>query len=214
MKLEDSVWVHTTYRMFGTQNVPSNGMIVQTSEGVILIDTPWDDTLTAHLLDSMKERFNQPVLYAMITHAHDDRIGGIAALHKHHIKVMSQQKTCELAKKYGYEIPDTVMPADTILTSGNERLEYFYPGPGHTEDNSVVWLQNRNILFGGCLVKAESYSDLGNIADANLSAWPQTIHRLIEKYSSARIIVPGHGTWGGLPLLQHTLHLLEKRNEQ
>jgi metallo-beta-lactamase class B len=210
-KIEDSIWVHTTYKMYGEFNMPSNGLIIQTSSGLVLIDTPWDDSLTVELLDSAKKQFDQDVVFAIITHAHDDRIGGIRTLHKKGIKVVSTALTCQKAKELGYEVPEQVSVTDTTFVVGNEHLELFYPGAGHTIDNSVVWIPERKILFGGCLVKAESSSNLGNIADADLKEWPRSIHTLMKKYPTVLMIVPGHGEWGGSALLQRTLDLLSNK---
>jgi metallo-beta-lactamase class B len=213
LKIEDSVWVHRTYKSFGQSLIASNGLLVQTSSGILLIDTPWDDSLTMDLLDVSKKRLNQDVTLALITHAHADRIGGIHSLHKNGIKVISNAMACRKAKELGYEVPDPVVSTDTTFFFGNEQIEYFYPGAGHTIDNSIVWLSKRKILFGGCLVKAESAADLGNTEDAHLQEWPRSIHVLMEKFPEAHWVVPGHGTWGDLKLLLHTMNLLSAKME-
>jgi metallo-beta-lactamase class B len=213
LKIEDSVWVHRTYKSFGSSLIASNGLLIQTSSGILLIDTPWDDSLTMALLDVSKKRLNQDVTLAVITHAHADRIGGIHTLHKNGIKVLSNAMACRKAKELGYEVPEPVGTTDTTFYFGNEQIEYFYPGAGHTIDNSVVWLSKRKILFGGCLVKAESAADLGNTEDANLQDWPRSIQVLMEKFPEAHRVVPGHGTWGDLKLLQHTRNLLSVKME-
>jgi metallo-beta-lactamase class B len=97
---------------------------------------------------------------------------------------------------------------DTTFVVGREHLELFYPGAGHTIDNSVVWIPERKILFGGCLVKSTSSTDLGNIADADLKEWPRSIHKVMDKFPATEVVIPGHGTSGGMELLQHTLDLL------
>jgi metallo-beta-lactamase class B len=57
-------------------------------------------------------------------------------------------------------------------------------------------------------VKAESFTNLGNVADADIKEWPRSIHTLMKKFPIVQVIVPGHGEWGGFMLLQHTLDLL------
>jgi metallo-beta-lactamase class B len=207
-KIEDSVWVHTTYKLYDNYTLPSNGLIIQTSTGLVLIDTPWDDSLTVELLDSAKKRFNQDVVFAIITHAHVDRIGGIRTLHKKRIKVVSIALTCRKAKELGFEVPEQVLATDTTFVVGHERLELFYPGAGHTVDNSVVWIPERKILFGGCLVKAELFTNLGNVTDADLKEWPRSIYKVMDKFPAVKVVIPGHGNSGGKKLLQHTLDLL------
>src|SRR6185295_3616589 len=73
--------------------------------------------------------------------------------------------------------------------------EVFYPGPAHTRDNIVVWLPDSRVLFGGCAVRAAT-SGLGNVADADLTAYPASIRRVLERYPAAEVVVPGHGDVG------------------
>jgi metallo-beta-lactamase class B len=213
-KIEDSIWIHTTYKAYGNNCIPSNGLIVQTSGGLILIDTPWDDPLTTALLDTVKTRFKQSIVLAVITHAHDDRIGGIRTLRKSGIRVVSIPLVCIKAKELGYPEPEMLNATDTVLNIGNEKLEIFYPGAGHTDDNIVVWFPRERILFGGCLVKSESNADLGNIQEANLDEWPKSVDKLMDKFGTAQIVVPGHGAHGNLHLLQHTLDLLKVKPDK
>jgi metallo-beta-lactamase class B len=210
-KIGDSVWVHTTYKQIGKYNVPSNGLIVQTSAGLILVDTPWNDSLTAGLLEISRTKFNWPVVIAIITHAHIDRIGGIRTLREKGIKVVGLSVTCRMAKELGYPEPEPLMCSDTTMTIGTEQFEIFYPGAGHTKDNIVVWIQKQKVLFGGCLVKSGESTDMGNIADADLAEWPKSIHTVMDKFKTAQVVVPGHGTCGDVRLLQHTLDLLRAK---
>jgi metallo-beta-lactamase class B len=83
-----------------------------------------------------------------------------------------------------------------------------HAGPGHTADTIVAWLEDVQLLFAGDLARSAAASNLGNIADADLDAWPATIHTLLQEYPTATIVVPGHGRPGGRELLEHTLELL------
>ena len=84
-------------------------------------------------------------------------------------------------------------------------------GPGHTADNIVVWIPDQEILFGGCLVRSATSTQLGYTDEADLERWPRTIETLLEAYGDARWIVPGHGRPGGAELLRRTLELLAAR---
>lgn len=209
-KINNNVWIHTSIiRNMGT-DMPANGMIISTSKGIILIDTPWNNKETATLLKIIKSKFHKNIILAIITHAHADRIGGINTLIKHKIHTVSTEMTLKEAVKNGYKKPDPVLSKDTVLNIGNQELECYYPGPGHTSDNIVVWLPQYKILFGGCIIKSAESKDLGDIKDANIKMWPESLKKLLERYKDAVIVVPGHGKSGGTELILHSLKLLKK----
>lgn len=209
-KINDFVWIHTTYKNINGISFPSNGLIIKTATGLILIDTSWDDELTEKLLKAAKEKFKSEFQLAVITHAHDDRIGGIKTVKRNNIRAICWEKTAELAKKNGFDQPEPFHHSDTIIKIGNTELELFYPGWGHSEDNIVVWLPSEKILFGGCLVKSEDSETLGNTKEADLKQWKTTAEKLLTKYGDATVVIPGHGNRGNIRLLKHTIDLLKK----
>lgn len=213
LKITDSIWVHITYKMYEGYNTPSNGVVVRTSEGLVLVDTPWDNEQTKDLIALTREVFDQEFVMAVITHAHDDRIGGIDTLLENHIKTISTQLTREEAKIRGYKLPEAEVSIeqDTDFTFGDMKIRVSYPGPGHTVDNTVVWFPQDKVLFGGCLVKALDSTSIGNAADANMLEWPRTLERLIKSYEDVEVVIPGHGGWGTLQLVQHTRDMFPNR---
>ena len=215
--LTDSVYVHTTYGIYKKAVIPSNGLIINTANGIVLVDTGWDtanDTdNTRQLLQWVMENLHQPVRLCIVTHAHDDRVGGISELHKAGVRVISTPSTAQKSVKLGYESPDGVLPNDTTFSIGQEPIRCYFPGEGHTSDNIVVWLPKQQILHGGCLIKSVAATTLGNLADANLSTWAATIRNVKKQFGNARIVVPGHDEWSDTRSLEHTLNLLEKQGQ-
>jgi hypothetical protein len=59
------------------------------------------------------------------------------------------------------------------------------------------------------MVRAANGETLGNVADADVAAWPASVGRVIARYGGAARVVPGHGAPGGVQLLTHTLALAE-----
>jgi metallo-beta-lactamase class B len=74
----------------------------------------------------------------------------------------------------------------------------------------VVWLPSQKILHGGCFVKSVGAFGMGNVADANLKEWGNSMRRVIDQFGNATVVVPGHDEWGDTTALHHTLRLLEK----
>lgn len=206
------VYVHTSYKLLDTYVFPSNGLIVDTDAGVFLVDTGWGEEPTREILQWISDSLHKAVTLCIVTHSHDDRVGGIAVLKERGIRTVSTPLTARKAKADGYVEPEGILPADTVLHIGSVAVETFYPGWGHAEDNIVVWLPQERILFGGCLVKSTESQGLGNIADADLANWGASIREVRNKFPEVELVVPGHQDWSeGTTALEHTLRLLEKK---
>ena len=89
-------------------------------------------------------------------------------------------------------------------------IEIFYPGQGHAPDNSVVWVEGEKLLVGGCLIRSAETDNLGYTGDANLAQWGVSVQRVAERYSDAKIVLPGHGEMGDQSMLSHTILLTTK----
>lgn len=210
-RVAPGLWVHTMTKIYPDGTVyPANGVLLETRGGSVLFDTGWSESQTAALLDWARAR-KRPVLRAFVTHAHEDRVGGIGALARNHIPVYGLALTREIARGQGAsDLPEAVAGLDAKARRDPEGFELFYPGAGHARDNIVVYFRRQRVLFGGCLVKSVTSPNLGNTADASLDEWPMTIRRVRQTYPAARVVVPGHGTVRG-DALGRTLELLADR---
>lgn len=210
MELQPGVYIYRSYFEIDGQPIPANGLIIESPENVALIDTPWENVQTEQLLDWIETNIGKPVAFAVITHAHMDRIGGIDALQEQNIPAVANSLTFEEAVKKNYSQPDFSFSSDTLLTFGNSSLEVFYPGPGHTPDNTVVYLNDYQILYGGCFIKSAASASLGNLEDAVTAEWPASLRRVMERYPERKIVIPGHGNWDD-GAIERTLELLQDR---
>jgi glyoxylase-like metal-dependent hydrolase (beta-lactamase superfamily II) len=201
--LVEGCWIHTSRDARG---IPANGLLVALRSGTLLVDTAWDEPQTEKLLIWAEKTLGRPVTCAVVTHSHADRIGGIGALARRGLQAEAVDLT---VAKAGGDRLRTLFKATEKLYRDPRGFEVFYPGPGHTVDNVVVWLPAQHVLFGGCLVKAESAEDLGYVAEADLASWPLSIAAVRERYPDMRMVVPGHGAPGAPAALARTLELLD-----
>lgn len=207
--LRPGVWLHTSWRVLsdGTR-FPSNGLVVREGDRLVLVDTAWGEAPTGELLEWIDSTLRLPIARALITHSHDDRIGGASLLVKRGIPFYAHPLTRQLAAEQDLPLPEAL---DGLAEAGGSArigsAEVFYPGPAHARDNVMVWLPESGVLFGTCAVRAAGTTSLGNVADADVPAWPAAIRRALERYGEARVVVPGHGQPGGSELLRHTLTL-------
>ena len=207
-KVNNNIWVHTTYSNYNGYRTSSNGIIAITSDGLILIDTPWNNEQTEELIKLTKSVFEKDVIIAIITHAHADRIGGIDTLLANKVDVRSTGLTAKEGEKNGYRQPHPSLDEEPIFSVGDLDIEVFYPGEGHSTDNITVWFPQNKVLFGGCLIKSADSKDMGSITDADVQQWPDSVNKVLERYPDAEIVIPGHGSRGSLNLIEHTLELL------
>jgi glyoxylase-like metal-dependent hydrolase (beta-lactamase superfamily II) len=173
----------------------------------VVIDTPWDDALTATLLDWV-ERELGGVKAVIVTHFHSDRMGGIAEVHRRGIVSYGHTATARLAVENDLPPPRNLFVDELALSTGSHPVELSFPGAGHTADNVVVWLPDQGVLFGGCLLKANRWTGLGFIGDAVVESWAASLDKLLDRYPNAGIVVPGHGEPGGLEIVRHTRDLV------
>jgi metallo-beta-lactamase class B len=159
------------------------------------------------LLDSIKARHNKPVVLSISTHFHEDRTAGVAYYNKLGIKTYSSCQTRELCIQRKEKVPAYCFQKDTVFTLGGYQIETFYPGPGHAPDNITVWFPHLKALYGGCLFKSTVNTDLGNLADASVPAWGNTLRKVHKRYKNPRFIIPGHFDRDGNGI-KHTVRLI------
>ena len=202
-RVSPNVWVHTTTHVLDSGDYyPANGAIVVENDASLLIDTGWNDADASAILSAWERLGQPPITRALVTHFHRDRLGGIGLLTKRGIPAYGNPLTIGLALDAGLPVPRPLHQVEKFKQR-LDGVEVFYPGSGHTLDNIVAWIPSDGILFGGCLVKSTTAPDLGYVADGDLTAYPETIRRVINAYRP-RHVIPGHGTIAGNSLA-HTL---------
>jgi metallo-beta-lactamase class B len=206
--LAPNIWLHTAY-VDHQHGIATNGLLVETRDSSVLIDAGWNDGEAARLFDFAASRLHHPIRDVIITHAHADRIGGAGEAQRRGAHVHALARTIAHARQRGQTVPDVSEPEQALLTIGGVEIDLFYPGAGHTDDNLVVYLPATRILYGGCFIKSSTASDLGNIANADLVAWPVSLRLLSEHIPEPTTVVPGHGPLGGDPM-GHTAALLRR----
>ncbi len=206
-QLDAGYWLHTSVH----DEILANGVLIELGDGsVILVDTPWTDAQTERLLSWVEAR-GRRVSEAIATHSHKDCMGGAAALRRAGVSLRALDLTVAEARMRGDAIlPEALLRAEDAVYRDARGFEVFYPGPGHTRDNVVVWHPVTRTLFGGCLVKSERSRGMGYVEEADLDAWPTTLRALRERYPEAAVLVPGHGPPGGWACVANTLTLIEK----
>lgn len=210
-ELSKNIFLHTSFLYtdeFGT--VPCNGMIVRNNDETVIFDTTTDNKTSQELISWIRFTLGCSVKAVIPTHFHVDNLGGLDAFKHQGIPSYALTKTIEAARKRGYAIPTRSFEDALTLNIGDKMVVVKYFGAGHTQDNVVGYLPSDDILFGGCLVK-EIGADKGNLEDADLVAWIETLEKVKHEFPNVNLVVPGHGAPGDAELLDYTLELLRKK---
>lgn len=206
VRLTERTYVHLSYletESFG--KVACNGMIVVDKGEAIVLDTPVDNEVSEELINWLETQ-DIAIKAVVATHFHDDCVGGLKTFHEQGIPSHAHQKTLALLSEKNGEHPQNGFSGVKELKVGGEKVLLDYVGEGHTRDNIIAYFPNENVMFGGCLIKSMG-AGKGNLADANIAEWPQTVSQIKSKYPNTITVVPGHGKSGGSELLDYTIAL-------
>ncbi|MDF7818657.1 subclass B1 metallo-beta-lactamase [Runella sp. MFBS21] len=208
-----NIYVHRSFlftRVWG--KVPCNGMIYIQNGEAIVFDTPVNDSASVALFKWVELEAKAKVKAVVINHFHEDCLGGLRVFHDRGVPSYSSTLTQQFAQKDTVgkpEIPQHGFEKELILTLGNQKVINTYWGKGHTSDNITSYIPNEEVLFGGCLIK-EIGAKKGNLADATVGDWGATVARIKQQYSSLKTVVPGHGKYGDMSLLDYTIKLFQE----
>lgn len=210
VRLTGDFYIYTTYNTYQENRTPAHGMYVVTTDGVVMFDTPWDTTQFQPLLDSIQTRHHKNVIMCFATHWHSDKTAGLEYYRQHGIKTYTTTLTDELSKKNDMKRAEFLMTRDTTFRVGQYTFETYYPGPGHTTDNIVIWFEKEKILYGGCLIKGASDKTLGYLGDANTAAYATTLQNVQQKCQNPQHIIVAHSDWTNLNSLKHSIKLAKR----
>jgi len=208
-KLTKNTYRHISYLStedFG--KVSCNGMIVKDEKEALIVDTPTNDADSKELIDWVEKTLRCKVIGVIVTHFHNDCLGGLNEFHERQIPSYASFKTIELAKSDSVTIPKTGFKNYLETFVGNKKVISEFLGEGHTIDNIVSYFPDEKVLFGGCLIKTLGASK-GYLGDANINDWSKTVRTVKSKYEKAKMIIPGHGEPGNSALLDYTIELFD-----
>lgn len=210
-KIESGVYLHKSFsHVKGFGLVSSNGLVVFIKDEAYIVDTPWSESDTQKLVQWIENK-NINLVASLSTHSHEDRTAGIKWLNSQSVTTYASILTNQILSKNGKDLASATIESKNNTFFEGE-IETFYPGAGHAIDNIVVWLPKSRILFGGCLVKSLASKTLGYTGDASIGQWSDSVDKAGLKYPNVQFVIPGHGQYGGVELLEHTKELVEKES--
>ena len=209
VKTSPNTYQHISFLKTETYgNVPCNGMVVVNNNEALIFDTPATTEATEELIKWVKDSLKCKIKAIIPTHFHVDCVEGLSVFHKKGIPSYANLLTTKLINQKEASLPQNSFQEKKEFLLGDKKVIVQFFGEGHTKDNIVAYFPNDNVLFGGCLIKANNASK-GNLDDANITNWSSTVKKIKESYPDIKTVIPGHGNSGDVQLLDYTIKLFE-----
>ncbi|GAA4272658.1 subclass B1 metallo-beta-lactamase [Aquimarina gracilis] len=211
-KINDHSYVHISY--FTASNgkkYACNGFIYTVNHEAYVFDTPANDQATSELINWLQKDVNVKIKGVVFNHFHEDCVEGMDVFQENNIPCIASKKTAVFMKEQKLDLPDQVFKNKLKLKLGKAKIINRYFGEAHTKDNIISYFPKENLIYGGCMIKSLNASK-GNLADANVNEWSNTVAKVKKTYPEIDIVIPGHGNYGNSDLLDYTISLFKIEN--
>ncbi len=187
-----------------------NAGFVIGDDGVAVIDTFQDPRPAAALLAQIRKLTPLPVRFVVNTHYHLDHVNGndvfaaagaVIVAHRavrywmrtENIKMLDPPVTPQKkARAASLTLPAVAYDTQLDLYLGSRRVHLQYY-PGHTGGDTVVWIPDARVVFGGDMLWQ---AHAPNLIDASTGPWIASLNAMQTDFAKATW-VPGHGDVSG-----------------
>jgi cyclase len=206
-KLKEGIYVYA-----GQLN-DSNVTIIQTQEGIVLIDTGQTPKDSRVVMAALKKLTSEPVRFIIHTEPHSDHTVGNFVFSPPAIIIAHQGATDSMKKA---ENPATIEKRAAAspemgeaykgyleyrdkmtLNLGERTLELYYLKNVHSEADTAIWLPKERIVFTAASVTVKRFGNHRPFVSI-----PDTLSAIkMMKALNPEIVIPGHGDPGTVKIL-------------
>ena len=181
-----------------------NTTVFVTQGGVVLVDTKLPNN-GEPILNQVRTVTDKPVTMIVNTHSHPDHIGSNDYFPAS-VEVVAHENT----KKWmaanprvasnAAAMPDKTFTDRMTLGSGDDRIELYYFGAGHTDGDAFIVFPARRAMCAGDLFAWKMSPLIDPMAGGSVLALPGTLEKAINGIPNVDTVIEGHGdvnTWAG-----------------
>jgi len=187
--------------------VPGNITVLITDEGVLLVDTKYalDYENVERMLRSVTD---QPIVYVVNTHFHDDHSGANALFQGMDAHVIAHEKARRKMVQSGRSegLPNLTVDDHARIYIGDTVADLYYFGRAHTDGDIMVHFPQQRVLATGDMFaygpetpELVDYSGGGSARE-----WPYSLEKALPL--DFDVVVPGHGLVVGRAELEEFHH--------
>jgi glyoxylase-like metal-dependent hydrolase (beta-lactamase superfamily II) len=211
------------YQVNGGQG--SNGGAIIGENAVLLIDSKMDEESVDQTINAVKELTDKPIKYLFNTHSDGDHIMGNRYLPGS--LVFMAHKNCRddfFKENFGREsdwdepelypfTPSVTFKKNMDLWLGNDKVEFYYFGVGHTTGDAFVYFPEEKVAFIGDMYFSGRPQLIHSIKNGNTFEYVSTMKNMLETLD-AEIFLSGHSDPVGRDdIKKHLLLMVEMQDK-
>jgi glyoxylase-like metal-dependent hydrolase (beta-lactamase superfamily II) len=183
-----------------------NSTVFITTTGVVVVDAKEAGSGRV-LLDTIRTLTDKPVTTLINTDPHLDHVGGNADFPAD-VQIIAQRNIRKRMQKMGargHALPTRTFRNKLTLGRGEDEVDLFYFGRGHTDGDTWVFFPATGVVHVGDLFPGEDLPLLDGKNGGSALEIAQTLETGFRKIKGATLVVTGHGVERTWPELQEYL---------
>ena len=181
-----------------------NTTVFVTQGGVVLVDTKLPNNGEA-ILNQVRRVTDKPVSMIINTHSHPDHIGSNdyfpasvdVVAHENTRKWMAANPR---VASNAAAMPDRTFTDRMTLGSGDDRIDLYYFGAGHTDGDAFIVFPASRAMAAGDIFAWKMAPLIDPMAGGSVLALPVTLEKAMKGIPNVDTVIEGHGdvnTWEG-----------------
>lgn len=180
-----------------TTSTGSNVGVFITDRGVVLIDT-MNPGFAPEILEQVRTVTNKPIIMILNTHAHADHTGGNADFpNVEYVVQANTRANMERLPIFKDEkaafLPKKTFTDKSTLFEGNDRIDLYYFGRGHTNGDTWIVFPNLRLMHTGDMFQRKDLPlvDVTN-NNGNALEFADTLSKASSSIAGVDTVIPGH----------------------
>jgi glyoxylase-like metal-dependent hydrolase (beta-lactamase superfamily II) len=180
-----------------------NTLVFVTRSGVVLVDTKLPNN-GEPIMKQVRTITDRPVTVIINTHSHPDHIGSNDYF-SDSVEVVTHENTRKWMANMPVATNPVVMPDKTFsdrmtIGRGDERIDLYYFGAGHTDGDAFIVFPAVRTMAAGDQFAWKMAPLIDPMAGGSVMALPDTLEKALKGISNVDTVIEGHGdvnTWAG-----------------
>ena len=208
-RLSEKLFVLLNDPMSNDMQTGGNTAVFVTASGVVLVDTKIAG-YGPDIIDLVDTITHKPITTIINTHTHYDHSGTNTefpdtvefVVHENTLAQMSRA-TCEpvtncdaFKGENAKYLPQTTYADRHTLFSGDDRVDLYHFGRGHTDGDTFVVFPSAGVVHTGDMFQRKSLPFI-DVVNGNGSAveFGATLEKAVAGISGVSVVIPGHNPW-------------------